>query len=198
MSRDENIELETLPGIFEREAVQLLGMVAGSGLDIVPADLLDGPHAADVIGYIGEIFVRAYCLSECAVIVCSDRDKAAIVKGYAMVFQRGDAPAFLHCARIMPQYLDDLSHDQLIDDVLECYPLLLTLCHPEDVPFFERHGFWYAGRTEIPPRHNFLLAQQLYGDTVMMARGDKTALDVPAFMLNDRNLRTIKTLALGV
>jgi hypothetical protein len=198
MELEHDLQLDRLAIIFEREAIELLGMIAGSGLNLLPADLLERDGAADVIEYVGSIFVGAYVRGELQVSILTNDHQSPVLMGYALTFHDSEtARAYLHCCRLNPLYADRVTREDVLEEVLERAPDLMTLCPPEDVGFYKRHGFWSGGKTNVPPRTNFLLANQVYGRTVTMVRGCKDSAEVAAFLINDRDLYKVQQLAAG-
>jgi hypothetical protein len=186
------------PWIFELEALRLLGRVAASPLQILPRDLLERESGQETVDYVAGILAELWNDGLISCVVIRDIPGGDQMVAYAILAQAEDSPAIcLQAYDVEPQYQAKFNKTNLLNMIIGVYPEIMTVCDREDVPFFEYLGFQFEGAQHFKEDPHYKLANYLTGGRAVMVRGDKSALDAPAFVLSDYQLKQIKEIANG-
>jgi GNAT superfamily N-acetyltransferase len=117
--------------------------------------------------------------------------------GYAMLFtDPGQETKYLHKIYVFEDFRGQGIGQSLLDSVISDGGPTALLCSPELERFYEKKGFKFAQEFRVPDSEEFRLSRNLYSGLIFMGNSSGS-MRAPVFMLNDVDIRRIKSLVLN-
>lgn len=195
MTQEKNIVDIARPHIFEQEAAGLLSDLMGCpeiGMPMLLSDEKGLRKAKDyIVGVLNECYTLGH-LKLAAICNGTDTDADEIL-AYALLFQRPGYSDTCYCHKIYvyEQHRGQGIGSQLLSDLMAQFKGMGLVCLPDKVPFYTRAGMKTLGALPIPDDELFRLTRYVYIGLNMMVYGEMPKNEIPVFMLNDKDIKTI-------